>query len=190
VQDYTAAQLLLLFALFPKANITLAGDENQAIFNTALESQEIKDLLIPLKRPMAAYQLVNSYRSSKEITCLFQTLVNDPHHLKIVAIRPDGPKPCLTQCENEADYLEVLTKMIADLPISDTGAIITKNQAEQKVLVDLLETIKQPSKNWQILSIDMAKGMEFDQINVHIPSAERYCTECAVKFFILQFLEV
>ncbi|MGO0288895.1 UvrD-helicase domain-containing protein, partial [Enterococcus faecalis] len=46
VQDYTEAQLLLLLTLFPKASFTLAGDENQAIFNTAIEFSEAHDLLV------------------------------------------------------------------------------------------------------------------------------------------------
>lgn len=46
VQDYTEAQLLLLLTLFPKASFTLGSDENQAIFNTAIEFSEAHDLLV------------------------------------------------------------------------------------------------------------------------------------------------
>ena len=70
VQDYTEAQLLLL-TLFPKASFTLAGDENQAIFNTAIEFSEAHDLLVnETSRSVGTYQLLNSYRSKRNYTTL------------------------------------------------------------------------------------------------------------------------
>ena len=43
-------------------------------------------------RSVGTYQLLNSYRSSKEITRLFQTLGTQPEQLTIVPIRHDGEK--------------------------------------------------------------------------------------------------
>ncbi|MGH2217858.1 UvrD-helicase domain-containing protein, partial [Enterococcus faecalis] len=45
-QHYTEAQLLLLLTLFPKASFTLARDENQDIFNTAIKFSVAHNLFV------------------------------------------------------------------------------------------------------------------------------------------------
>ncbi len=175
VQDYTEAQILLLLKLFPQANFTLAGDENQAIFNTSISFMELKELLSASSRSVTSYQLLNSYRSSKEITQLFQTLVTNHEKLKIVSIRKDGEKPTFIPCENQDTYLETLTSLLASLSPEEATVIITKTGIEaeelEKQLIKENSTIKA-----QILSIDMAKGLEFDNVIIHDPSTVRYGT--------------
>ncbi|OTN88135.1 hypothetical protein A5819_000587 [Enterococcus sp. 7E2_DIV0204] len=175
VQDYTEAQILLLLKLFPQANFTLAGDENQAIFNTSISFMELKELLSASSRSVTSYQLLNSYRSSKEITQLFQTLVTNHEKLKIVSIRKDGEKPKFIPCENQDTYLETLTSLLASLSPEEATVIITKTgieaeELEQQLIKENI-TIKA-----QILSIDMAKGLEFDNVIIHDPSTVRYGT--------------
>lgn len=175
VQDYTEAQILLLLKLFPQANFTLAGDENQAIFNTSISFMELKELLSASSRSVTSYQLLNSYRSSKEITQLFQTLVTNHEKLKIVSIRKDGEKPMFMPCENQDAYLETLTALLASLSPDEATVIITKTGIEAEELEQQLTTNSNIPKA-QILSIDMAKGLEFDNVIIHDPSTVRYGT--------------
>lgn len=175
VQDYTEAQILLLLKLFPQANFTLAGDENQAIFNTSISFMELKELLSASSRSVTSYQLLNSYRSSKEITQLFQTLVTNHEKLKIVSIRKDGEKPMFMPCENQDAYLETLASLLASLSPDEATVIITKTGIEAEELEQQLTTNSNIPKA-QILSIDMAKGLEFDNVIIHDPSTLRYGT--------------
>lgn len=175
VQDYTQAQLLLLLTLFPQANFTLAGDENQAIFNTSISFMALKELLSASSRSVTSYQLLNSYRSSKEITQLFQTLVTNHEKLKIVSIRKDGEKPTFISCEDEEVYLDTLTSLLDSLTAEEDTVVITKTATDVELLKQQLLQ-KNSSIDAQILSIDMAKGLEFDNVIIHDPSAVRYGT--------------
>ncbi|MBO0470703.1 AAA family ATPase [Enterococcus sp. DIV0242_7C1] len=174
VQDYTEAQLLLLLKLFPQASFTFAGDENQAIFNTSISFSDLERLLSG-SRSVSTHQLLNSYRSSKEITRLFQRLVTNHESLNIIPIRKDGEKPVFIQCTDHEDYLEALTKLLSTLTTDETIAIITKTAAEaQQLTTELL--LDPEEKQVQILSIDMAKGLEFDHVIIHDPSTQHYGT--------------
>lgn len=178
VQDYTEAQILLLLELFPQANFTLAGDENQAIFNTSISFLGLERLLAASRRTVTSYQLLNSYRSSKEITRLFQTLVTNHKKLTIVPIRKDGEKPAFIPCENQETYLNTLIAILTDLAVGEDLAIITKHKNDAFLLEEqLLETIGTfHDKKIQVLSIDMAKGLEFDHVIIHDVSANHYGT--------------
>lgn len=178
VQDYTEAQILLLLELFPQANFTLAGDENQAIFNTSISFLGLERLLAASRRTVTAYQLLNSYRSSKEITRLFQTLVTNHEKLTIVPIRKDGEKPAFIPCENQETYLNTLTVILTNLADGEDLAIITKHKDDAFLLEEqLLEKISTfHEKKIQVLSIDMAKGLEFDHVIIHDVSANHYGT--------------
>ncbi|MBO0422600.1 HelD family protein [Enterococcus plantarum] len=175
VQDYTEAQVLLLLKLFPQANFTLAGDENQAIFNTSISFIDLKELLSASNRSVTSYQLLNSYRSSKEITQLFQTLVTNHEKLKIVSIRKDGEKPTFISCEDEASYLDTLSSILDSLATVEDTVVITKTAAEAALLKQQLLQ-KNNAIETQVLSIDMAKGLEFDNVIIHNPSAAHYGT--------------
>lgn len=175
VQDYTEAQVLLLLKLFPQANFTLAGDENQAIFNTSVSFIGLKELLSTSSRSVTSYQLLNSYRSSKEITQLFQTLVTNHEKLKIVSIRKDGEKPAFIECDDEAVYLDTLTSLLDSLTKAEDTVVITKTASEAELLKQQLAQ-KNNAIDTQILSIDMAKGLEFDNVIIHDPSKLRYGT--------------
>lgn len=173
VQDYTEAQILLLLTLFPQANFTLAGDENQAIFNTSISFIELQDLLSASSRSVTSYQLLNSYRSSKEITQLFQTFVTNHEKLNIVSIRNDGEKPVFIHSEDEQTYLESVASLLNSLTQKEDTVIITKTASEAERLEKLLLQ-KNDAIDAQILSIDMAKGLEFDNVIIHDPSTLHY----------------
>ncbi|MBM7689583.1 helicase [Enterococcus ureilyticus] len=175
VQDYTEAQILLLLKLFPQANFTLAGDENQAIFNTSISFMALKELLSASSRSVTSYQLLNSYRSSKEITQLFQTLVTNHEKLKIVSIRKDGEKPTFISCKDEASYLNTLISILDSLAQKEDTVVITKTASEAALLKQQLLQ-KNSAFDALILSIDMAKGLEFDNVIIHDPSTVRYGT--------------
>jgi DNA helicase-2/ATP-dependent DNA helicase PcrA len=178
VQDYTEAQVLLLLTLFPKANFTLAGDENQAIFNTSVAFSQLKYLLSDNRQSVAFYQLLNSYRSSKEITKLFQQLVTQDT-MTIVPIRNDGEKPVFTVCKDQSTYLQTIASYLEAIPTEETAVIITKTVQEVAKLKQQLplDSALFDLKNRRVLAIDMAKGLEFDHVIIHNPTAERFQTE-------------
>jgi DNA helicase-2/ATP-dependent DNA helicase PcrA len=178
VQDYTEAQVLLLLTLFPKANFTLAGDENQAIFNTSVAFSQLQHLLSGTHQPVAFYQLLNSYRSSKEITKLFQQLVTQ-EAMTIVPIRNDGQTPVFTACKDQATYLQAIASFLEAIPAEETAVIITKTVQEVVALKQQLplDPTLFDLKKRRILAIDMAKGLEFDHVIIHNPTAERFQTE-------------
>lgn len=178
VQDYTEAQILLLLELFPQANFTLAGDENQAIFNTSIDFVHLETLLAASRRTVTSYQLLNSYRSSREITRLFQTLVTNQEKLQIVPIRKDGDKPAFIPCEDKNAYLDTITNILTTLPEGGELAIITKHPNDALALKEQLSQLIHAfqDKKIQVLSIDMAKGLEFDYVIIHDVSANYYGT--------------
>lgn len=178
VQDYTQAQILLLLKLFPQANFTLAGDENQAIFNTSINFSDLKQLLTASSRAVTSYQLLNSYRSSKEITQLFQKLVTNHEKLEIVSIRKDGEKPAFIFCDDQDAYLDAVMSLLNMLTPEEDTAIITKTSLEaeqlEQQLLQVTSSFNDPIV--KILSIDRAKGLEFDNVIIHDPSTLRYGT--------------
>lgn len=177
VQDYTSAQIALLLELFPQANFTFAGDENQAIFTTSIDFTNLQALLSQTKRSGAYYQLLNSYRSSKEITQLFQHLATNRHALMIRPIRKDGEVTRYLSCEDQLLYMNTLRTIISESSNEESLAIITKTTAEKELLTQQLFGLD-PSlatmQNIQILSIDHAKGLEFDRVIVHDSSSVHY----------------
>ena len=85
-------------------------------------------------RSVGTYQLLNSYRSSKEITRLFQTLGTQPEQLTIVPIRHDGEKPTFIPCDSASDYLKAIVTSITTFDSKESTAIITKTFAEKEQL--------------------------------------------------------
>lgn len=59
IQDYTPAQCALLLTLFPRAAFTMVGDENQAIFNSAIPFSEIQKIFETNNRTVKRYDFTN-----------------------------------------------------------------------------------------------------------------------------------
>ncbi|MFB8504199.1 HelD family protein [Enterococcus durans] len=171
IQDYTPAQCALLLTLFPRAAFTMVGDENQAIFNSAIPFSEIQKIFETNDRTVKRYDLRTSYRSSGEITKLFAKLVND-ETLSIVPVRPAGESPRFIHFENERKWLAAITPFMKN---ENHYTILTKSQTEAAFLKEYFKG-QANQRSFSIYSIDIAKGREFDHVILYDISKEKFHT--------------
>ena len=191
VQDYSSAQLIYLKHVFPKANLTLLGDGEQALFNPLMQAQT---MLTKLATSLAAKKprliaLNKSYRSTSEITNFMKALLPDGD--KIIAFSRPGPKPKLIFTQNAAESLASLKKELT-LRLTDSKqvALITKNLAESKYLYEqlhreftthlLTDGDRALPSGLIILPIYLAKGLEFDNVISYDVSATNYPDEKSI----------
>lgn len=176
VQDYTAAQLVLLTELFPKSNWTVVGDENQAIFNCGITFNEIGKIVANMNRLVKHYDLYNSYRSSGAITAVFQQIADEASRLSIVAIRSNGQQPQFFQINTQTEFEQRLQKLIHSLNGSKL-TVITKTAVEAKKILERLPLIIEEKSAVDVLPISLAKGLEFDQVLIYNASAKNYVSQ-------------
>lgn len=170
VQDYTPAQISLLSDIFVKSDFTMVGDENQAIFNSLIHFDEIAGIFNQHSGQSKRYDLVNSYRSSGNITKLFGQLATSAETMTIVPVRPDGKEPKFVAIEDEKAF----NNFIANISIEINGApltVITKTAWE----ADYLKTVV--SEEVEVKPISLSKGLEFDNVLIFNASQTNYHTE-------------
>ena len=173
IQDYTSAQLILLSELFPKAKVTVVGDENQAIFNTNLSFTEIELILKGYHKTTETYHLQKSYRSSGAITATFNQLIES--NRQVIPVQPLGEPVSTEEFNDLSSFAKLVEERLAEIGDSSL-TIITKTSLEQQKLINLFdkELIKQ--KKIVVLSIMLAKGLEFDHVILYDVSQENYHT--------------
>lgn len=191
VQDYSSAQLIYLKHVFPKANLTLLGDGEQALFNPLMQAQTMLTKLatsLDAKKPRLI-ALNKSYRSTSEITNFMKALLPDGD--KIIAFSRPGPKPKLIFTQNATESLASLKKELT-LRLTDSKqvALITKNLAESKYLYEqlhrdfnthlLTDGDRALPSGLIILPIYLAKGLEFDNVISYDVSATNYPDEKSI----------
>ncbi|MBE9896086.1 AAA family ATPase [Enterococcus casseliflavus] len=170
VQDYTPAQLQFLLCLFPMTAFTLVGDQQQAIFTSAITVSEIQTIFQQQAKSLETYQLTTSYRSSGAITRLFAQMLPKETNLKISAVRPAGKLP-----KFYANLTDVaLVDIVKDLKQPVT--IITKDSRSSEELKQFFDK-QAVSFHGTVLPIHLAKGLEFKQVLLYDVSAENYHTD-------------
>lgn len=170
VQDYTYAQLALLRLHYPNAEFTLVGDENQAIFHSHIDFDQIEALFTSHNQLVKRYEILNSYRSSGEITRLFAPLAKNSQQLRIAAVRSDGQPPSFYPYQSLTEYGKLIQEITAS--VDEPLVILTKTQQEANDLEMTLQDV-----NCKILPISAAKGLEFDHVLIHNVSADNYHTD-------------
>lgn len=176
VQDYTPSQMSLLSDLFAKSDFTMVGDENQAIFNSAITFHEIESIFNNKNKEVQRYDLLNSYRSSKSITNVFSQLVTSDQQMEIIPIRPEGNKPRVFEISDKMAFNQLLDRLLADLDEQEL-TIITKSEDEAKELSENLSKHPYFASSIQVLPISLSKGMEFDNALIFNVSEDNYTTE-------------
>ncbi|WP_313466697.1 UvrD-helicase domain-containing protein, partial [Carnobacterium sp.] len=171
-QDYTPAQVSLLSDLFVKSDFTMVGDENQAIFNSAITFQEINEIFETHQKQVQRYDLLNSYRSSGAITKLFSQLSNSNQQMEIAAVRPKGNDPQFFEMGNNQNSMNLFSLLLNQLK-GERLTIITKTETEAERLRVLLED----SPIIDVLPISLSKGLEFDNVLLYNVSDDHYSTE-------------
>lgn len=172
VQDYTPAQVSLLSSLFTKSDFTMVGDENQAIFNSAITFQKISAIFENRQRPVQRYDLLNSYRSSGAITKVFSQLALSEQKMEIVPVRPKGNNPQVFEINDSHGMIELASHLLVELK-DEKLTIIAKTETEAEMLRIQLED----NLMVDVLSISLSKGLEFDNVLVYDASENNYSTE-------------
>ncbi|MGL4695500.1 HelD family protein [Enterococcus larvae] len=180
VQDYTPAQLSLLFDLFGSSAFTMVGDENQAIFNSSISFDTIEDAFKERGLSVQRYDLLYSYRSSGSITKLFSQLVTDNRKMDIIPIRKDGTEPEFLQFASMDVFAQLVTEIAAKLQ-GERLTVITKNEEEVEAVKSALAKYEWAELGITILPISLSKGLEFDHVLLYDVSAENYKTDREIK---------
>lgn len=181
VQDYSAAQLVILARYFRRAHFLLLGDENQAIKEGTATFDEIREIFTVERGFMDTCSLLTSYRSSPEITDLFASLANTREGVTISSIQRPGINPVFVVCESEEDHLIKLKEAIEDARAHvGLTAIITPHTYLAKRYAkalgddapDIIESNDRiPDKGVFFVSLALAKGLEFDHVVIPDVSA-------------------
>ncbi|MFW8576870.1 HelD family protein [Enterococcus entomosocium] len=170
VQDYTPAQLQFLLCLFPMTAFTLVGDQQQAIFTSAITVSEIQTIFQQQVKSLETYQLTTSYRSSGAITRLFAQMLPKETNLNISAVRPVGKLPQFYANLTDVALVDIVKEL--KQPVT----IITKDSRSSEELNQFFD--KQAVLfHGTVLPIHLAKGLEFKQVLLYDVSAENYHTD-------------
>lgn len=181
MQDYTPIQYAVINLLF-KCSKTILGDFNQFInpnhLHTLDDMQQLYD-------GAEFVELLKSYRSTYEIISFARQI---KYTGKIEAIERHGEPPALIKCQNKSDELMHIRNGIeafSKTAYSSLG-IITKTNRDAKLLYDELSLsydvhlISPESTHFvngiSITSIQMSKGLEFDEVIVPYVNKDTYFT--------------
>lgn len=176
VQDYSAAQLMMIGRYFPHAHFLLLGDENQAVKPGTASFDEIRDLFSRTHGTVDECRLATSYRSTPEITELFASLLDEHARIDISSVQRPGTKPVIRACEHD-DYEAALAETVRDASdaIAATGglaAVIAPSKKQARRAAALLgesctlvtDDGALPDHGVVVMHLELAKGLEFDRV--------------------------
>ena len=182
VQDYTIPQLAVLARFFPRAHFMLLGDENQAIREGGLTFTQVKSMFERLRGEVSECHLMTSYRSTPSITDLFARLLPESERMEVSSVQRESAPPRIEICEDEAAWADALRRAIRAANEGGEGltAVIVpwKHEAVklEKALGDdapalVGETGALPRSGTVLLTLPLAKGLEFDRVIIPNASA-------------------
>ena len=183
VQDYTVAQLMVLARHFSRAHFLMLGDEHQAIREGTASFDEIRELFSHTHGSVDEVRLLTSYRSSPEITALFSSLVEQDGAVKLASVQRAGVAPVMEALPGKDEFLARLREEVAAAHEAEglTAVVAADDGAVSwlaKQLGDAVEVIGKdrelPGEGVVLMSLRLAKGLEFDQVIVPDASAETY----------------
>ena len=183
VQDYTLAQLMVLARHFSRAHFLMLGDQNQAIREGTASFGEIRELFARTHGGVDECRLLTSYRSSPEITALFSSLVDMDSSVKLASVHREGVAPRIEALPSRDAFVSELRQAV-EAAAGDNGltAVVAADDGSvswlKKQLGDAVVVIKNdqelPAAGVVLLSLRLAKGLEFDHVIVPDASAETY----------------
>lgn len=173
VQDYTEVQLMVLARYFPNARFLLLGDENQAIFEHTASFADLRRIFEATHGGVAECSLTTSYRSSPEITELFASLLDEDVAMNLSSVQRAGTPPEKLVRPDTRSYLAELERLIGGSD-TDGGPIALIVQRRETVrwlkkqlgnrvrVLEPADTL--PASGVVLLTLAMAKGLEFDHV--------------------------
>ena len=184
VQDYTAAQLMVLRRYFDRAKFMMLGDEFQAIRPGTVSFEKIRELFGEEGREAVELPLLTSYRSSPEITEIFTGLLPRENRINTASVQRPGTAPVKMGCADSDDYLRRL-KALINAAEEEEGltAIICGNRGSLEKIRELLgdkapQVISRnqalPGKGTFLITLDLVKGLEFDGVILPDADAKMY----------------
>lgn len=179
MQDYTPIQYAVLNLIYP-CQKTILGDFGQILNPCHLHTLgDIKTMYADAE----FVELNKSYRSTYEIMDYAKRISNHPH---LEMVERHGVAVQAAGCEDEIEEMNFISNQIEQFKNSGNASlgIVTKTNADAKKLFDkisqkynvnLLTTEStQFVSGISITSIQMAKGLEFDEVIVHDVSNVQY----------------
>lgn len=172
LQDYQLDELQLVTMLFPRAKLTLLGDENQAINTNTPGFAQIATQLQVQGKSAHLFELTKSYRSTQEVTTLFREFAVDKN-LEMVSVQRHGQRPELRSSSDFASMLADLNQVLQQENSGSTAIVtllpemVESVYAGLKALTPTLALVKNggmTTKQAVILPLTLAKGLEFDRV--------------------------
>lgn len=176
VQDYTAAQLMVLRRYFGNAKFMMLGDEFQAIRKGTASFEKIRELF----GDVAEFPLLTSYRSSPEITEIFTRLLPREKRIRTASVQRPGTAPVKMACASRDEYVMRLRSLISAAE-QEKGltAVICGNRRSLERIEEVLgedapPVIRRnqalPAGGVFLITPELVKGLEFD--GVILPDAD------------------
>ena len=184
VQDYTAAQLMVMRRYFDKAKFMMLGDEFQAIRPGTVTFDKIRELFSEDGREVRELALMTSYRSSPEVTEIFTGLLPEEKRGFTASVQRPGTAPVKMACASGEEYRRRLSLLVRAAGDEEgLTAVICGTRASLEKVRELLEeslgadappVIRRnqalPKGGVFLIPLDLVKGLEFD--GVIIPDAD------------------
>lgn len=182
MQDYTPIQFAVLNRLFPCPK-TILGDFGQQV--NPGHSHNLEDIRA-LYEDATFVELNTSYRSTHEIISFAQKI---QPNAKLKPIHRHGKAPEILPFTDSKAQLKWLYRAIQEFMQSGHSSlgIITKTNADARLLYDALpkeseiHLIDPDSRRFEsgvsITSVQMAKGLEFDEVVIPDADTHQYHTE-------------
>lgn len=188
VQDYSAAQLMVLARYFCNARFLMLGDENQAIWEGTASFAQIEELFKDVRGTIATRELMTSYRSSPEITAVFTTLMKRDEGMNVSSVRRPGHTVKFKECLDDEEYFQALeTALESGRNEGGLCAVIAGNGRRtrwlDRKLRDRMGELaprlmdgkgRLPEAGCVLLDLKLAKGLEFDRVIVADAQADEY----------------
>jgi DNA helicase-2/ATP-dependent DNA helicase PcrA len=182
MQDYTPIQYAVINILF-QCQKTILGDFGQFINPNHLHTLEN---MRTLYGEAELVELTKSYRSTYEIITFAKRIQNI---VSLEAVERHGDVPRCILCEDDEEEIHKIKTEIYDFEASKNTSlgIIVKTNKAAKILYEVLSNeyevnlISPESTNYKngvsITSIQMAKGLEFDEVIIPSANSDTYKTE-------------
>ena len=185
VQDYTVAQLMVLARHFSRAHFLLLGDEHQAIFEGTASFAQMREVFQETHGQVEECRLLTSYRSSPEITAMFTSLLDHDEQLRLTSVHRGGVAPVVRQMDaDDVDGYVAELRRIAEEAAGEEGltAIVAESDSRvgwlHKQLRERAEVLGKdsdlPKSGVVLLSLRVAKGLEFDHVVIPDAQADVY----------------